>query len=443
MRVLTKYGSASLATESCALNGYGEYEDYSVLISGGTSAGSYAWNPGSLAGASQSVTPLTTTVYTVTATSGNGCTASATQSVTVKQPTAATVNETKCTSALPYTWNGQSLSAAGTYTDTRTGSNGCDSVTTLNLTVNQSATSTTNTTICSSALPYSWNGQSLTAAGTFTSTQTAANGCDSIATLNLTVNSTSTGSETLSGASPFSWNGSSYTTSGVYTYTTNNANGCDSVVTLNLTITAPSTATLNLTAFIQGYYNGTGMVAARYDNLVAAGATNTGNATDVDFVSVELHSASTPATVVYSADGILQTNGSLTVTVPGGALGNSYYIVLKHQNSLQLWSANAITITSTTSYNFSNALTKAYTDGSADPMVLLATGVYGMYSGDINQDGYIDVSDYPLFETDANNSAYNGLYNLASDLNGDTFVDVTDYPIFDINNSLGIYAQMP
>jgi hypothetical protein len=74
---------------------------------------------------------------------------------------------------------------------------------------------------------------------------------------------------------------------------------------------------------------------------------------------------------------------------------------------------------------------------------MLATGVYGMYSGDLNQDGYIDVSDYPLFEADADNSAYNGLYNLASDLNGDTFVDVTDYPIFDINNAIGIYAQMP
>ncbi len=651
MRVLTKYNSASLDTESCALSGYGEYEDYNVVISGGTAAGTYAWNPGSLAGASQTVTPLATTVYTVTATSGNGCTASATQNVTVKLPTAATVNQTICTSALPYTWNGQSLTAAGVYTDTRAGSNGCDSVTTLNLTVNQSATSTTNTTICSTALPYSWNGQTLTAAGTFTSIQTAANGCDSIAslvltvnqaatasvseticasalpyswngqsltasgvytntttgangcdsvttlnltvnqatsstaneticssalpyswngqsltasgvytntttgangcdstatlnltvnqtvstsenqsicasalpyswngqsltasgvytntatgsngcdstatlnltvnqattatenvticdnllpyswngqsltaagvytdtqtgsngcdsttTLNLTVNATSTGSETLSGPAPFSWNGSSYTASGIYTYTTSNAAGCDSVVTLNLTISAPSTATLNVTTFIQGYYNGTGMTAARYDNLIAAGSATPGNATDVDFVTVELHDAINTATVAYTADGILQTDGTLSVTFPSTAVGNDYYVVLKHQSSLQLWSANPVTIASTTSYNFSSALTQAYTDGSADPMVMLATGVYGMYSGDINQDGFIDVSDYPLFEADADNSAYNGLYNLASDLNGDTFVDVTDYPIFDLNNSLGIYAQMP
>jgi hypothetical protein len=257
------------------------------------------------------------------------------------------------------------------------------------------------------------------------------------------VNATSTGSETLSGPAPFSWNGSSYTASGIYTYTTSNAAGCDSVVTLNLTISAPSTATLNVTTFIQGYYNGTGMTAARYDNLIAAGSATPGNATDVDFVTVELHDAINTATVVYSADGILQTDGTLSVTFPSTAVGNDYYVVLKHQSSLQLWSANPVTIASTTSYNFSSALTQAYTDGSADPMVLLATGVYGMYSGDLNQDGFIDVSDYPTFEVDADNSAYNGLYNLASDLNGDTFVDVTDYPIFDLNNSLGIYAQMP
>ena len=47
-------------------------------------------------------------------------------------------------------------------------------------------TSNTNVTICSSALPYSWNG-SRTAAGTYTFTTTNSQGCDSVATLNLTV----------------------------------------------------------------------------------------------------------------------------------------------------------------------------------------------------------------------------------------------------------------
>jgi hypothetical protein len=358
-------------------------------------------------------------------------------------PTTSITNATICSNLLPYSWNTLTITTAGTYTYSTTNAGGCDSTATLNLTVNQATTATENVTICDNLLPYSWNGQSLTAAGIYTDTQTGSNGCDSTTTLNLTVNATSTGSETLSGPAPFSWNGSSYTASGIYTYTTSNAAGCDSVVTLNLTISAPSTATLNVTTFIQGYYNGTGMTAARYDNLIAAGSATPGNATDVDFVTVELHDAINTATVAYTADGILQTDGTLSVTFPSTAVGNDYYVVLKHQSSLQLWSASPVTIASTTSYDFSSALTQAFTDGSADPMVMLATGVYGMYSGDLNQDGFIDVSDYPTFEVDADNSAYNGLYNLASDLNGDSFVDISDYPVYDVNSSLGLYSQHP
>ena len=185
------------------------------------------------------------------------------------------------------------------------------------------------------------------------------------------------------------------------------------------------------------------MAAARYDNLVAAGSATPGNATDVDSVTVELHDATTPATVSYTNTGMLQTNGTLAVTFPGATIGNSYYIVLKHQNSVQLWSAAAVAITSSTTYNFSTALTQAYTDGSTDPMVLLAPGVYGMYSGDINQDEYIDGSDYSVYEIDVDNSTNLGLFSLPSDLNGDTYVDGSDFPLFDINSTNSLYSQHP
>ncbi|MEI2747421.1 MAG: hypothetical protein V9E88_01510 [Ferruginibacter sp.] len=49
-------------------------------------------------------------------------------------------------------------------------------------------TSTTDVTICTNQLPYSWNSQTYNAAGTFNVTLTSTSGCDSIATLNLTVN---------------------------------------------------------------------------------------------------------------------------------------------------------------------------------------------------------------------------------------------------------------
>jgi hypothetical protein len=71
--------------------------------------------------------------------------------------------------------------------DTFQTAGGCDSIVTLNLTVTNATSSTENLAVCSSALPYSWNGQSLTAAGTYTATLNNASSCDSVVTLNLTV----------------------------------------------------------------------------------------------------------------------------------------------------------------------------------------------------------------------------------------------------------------
>src|SRR5204862_180637 len=110
----------------------------------------------------------------------------------------------------PYTWNGQTINAAGTYTVSLTSAAGCDSIATLNLSVNATLTSTTVITICNNQLPYIWNGQSINAAGTYTANLISEAGCDSIATLNLTVNATltSTTNTTICNSQlPYSWNG--------------------------------------------------------------------------------------------------------------------------------------------------------------------------------------------------------------------------------------------
>jgi hypothetical protein len=61
-------------------------------------------------------------------------------------------------------------------------------------------------------------------------------GCDSVATLNLTIKSASTSTSTATATGSYTWNGSTYSTSGSYTWTGTNAVGCDSIATLNLTI---------------------------------------------------------------------------------------------------------------------------------------------------------------------------------------------------------------
>src|SRR4030095_8818083 len=127
---------------------------------------------------------------------------------------------------LPYTWNGTDYSAAGTYTFTTTNAAGCDSIATLNLIINATATSTTDVTVCPTQLPYTWNGTDYSAAGTYTFTTTNAVGCDSIATLNLNVNATTISTTDITvcpGQLPYNWNGTDYNAAGAYTFTTTKA----------------------------------------------------------------------------------------------------------------------------------------------------------------------------------------------------------------------------
>ncbi|MFY7886158.1 MAG: LamG-like jellyroll fold domain-containing protein, partial [Dolichospermum sp.] len=206
----------------------------------------YSWSGGNTP-SSATNTFITSGTYTLTATNSNGCIYTTNTLVTVNNATSSTSNVTICSNQLPYSWNG-SRNAAGTYVYTTTNSVGCDSTATLNLTVNNTSTSTTNVTICSNQLPYSWNSNSYTMAGTYNVILVNSVGCDSVATLNLTVNSNPTVSVSASGPTTFCsgdsvtltasvnnaylWSNAATTqsiivkTSGNYTVTVTDANGC-------------------------------------------------------------------------------------------------------------------------------------------------------------------------------------------------------------------------
>lgn len=144
-----------------------------------------------------------------------------------------------CSSDLPYSWRGQSLTAAGEYTTNALAVFSCDTVVTLNLTVNQPSASTENVTLCTSELPYFWNGQSYSAAGTYTYTTLNAVGRDSVVTLVLTVNELPTLTESVvvcEGDLPYLWRGQSLATSGVYTTYAVSDSTCDTIVTLHFTV---------------------------------------------------------------------------------------------------------------------------------------------------------------------------------------------------------------
>jgi len=139
------------------------------------------------------------------------------------------------TSCYNYNWNGINYDSSGIYSFVINSTTGCDSVIILDLTINNSSSSTTNITACDS---YDWNGITYTSSGSYDYVTQNTNGCDSVATLNLTINNSNIGIDTQTACDTYTWiDGNTYTSSNnTATYTLTNASGCDSVVTLDLTI---------------------------------------------------------------------------------------------------------------------------------------------------------------------------------------------------------------
>ncbi|HPX76619.1 MAG TPA: T9SS type A sorting domain-containing protein [Bacteroidales bacterium] len=92
--------------------------------------------------------------------------------------------------------------------------------------------------VCESELPYAFGTQSLTTNGTFTETFQTIHGCDSTVTMNFSVLPVTYGTDVQTACESFTWiDGNTYTESNnIATYTLTNVAGCDSIVTLNLTI---------------------------------------------------------------------------------------------------------------------------------------------------------------------------------------------------------------
>jgi gliding motility-associated-like protein len=128
-----------------------------------------------------------TTTYTFTPSPGL-CALSTTATIVINHPSQSTTNITVCANDLPFVWNGMNISTPGTHQALFTNSVGCDSVAFLNLIILPVLTSTTNVAVCENQLPFVWNGLTLTGSGNHTVTLTSTLGCDSLATINFTVN---------------------------------------------------------------------------------------------------------------------------------------------------------------------------------------------------------------------------------------------------------------
>ncbi|MBP5662837.1 MAG: DUF1566 domain-containing protein [Bacteroidales bacterium] len=89
------------------------------------------WSTGDTT-SSIAVTPTQTTTYSVIVSTEDGCGDTAQHTIVVNTPVTEVITQSVCES---YEWNGQIYTESGDYTQTFTAANGCDSVVTLHLTI--------------------------------------------------------------------------------------------------------------------------------------------------------------------------------------------------------------------------------------------------------------------------------------------------------------------
>ncbi len=137
-------GNASVCKNATAplviFTGYGSTAPYTFTytVNGGTNQTvTTAGTDSTVTVSVPTATPgnFTYTLLNVTDSAGKQQSQNSGVTVTVKQPTSSITHDTICSTSLPFHWNGTDYNAAGTYSYTTTNAAGCDSVATLILQV--------------------------------------------------------------------------------------------------------------------------------------------------------------------------------------------------------------------------------------------------------------------------------------------------------------------
>ena len=237
---------------------------------------------------------------------------------------------------------------------------------------------------------------------------------------------------------PYFWNNTYYNTIGTYSKSLTNYMGCDSIATLNITLQTCQSFSFTVKAILEGYYNSSNslMKPILYNLNQIADSTLT------DSVCIKIWHpddlVDSVSTITYYT--VINKNGNANVSLPISLSGEYYYISINHKNSLETWSANTVKLMPNSTYDFSNNISKAYSNNSNTPMKFISTGKYAIFSGDVNQDGTINEFDLKQVEIKAKNT---GFGYLNDDVNGDGVEDILDMQIIENNKTLFLIKARP
>jgi gliding motility-associated-like protein len=148
--------------------------------------------------------------------------------------------------------------------DTLVAANGCDSIVTTNLFLENTLTSTLNVSICTGT-SYFFDGSNLATSGVYIDSLFSVGGCDSVVTLYLNIEPllTYSYSETICEGTTTTFDSQTLSTSGTYSQTYQTAGGCDSLVTFYLFVTPQLSSSYSVTICEgQSYNHGTQTLTA-------------------------------------------------------------------------------------------------------------------------------------------------------------------------------------
>jgi trimeric autotransporter adhesin len=201
----------------------------------------------------------------------------------------------------------------------------------------------------------------------------------------------------------------------------------------DMTFTTPALVkTLSLKVLYEGLYAGNGIMNQAYDENGAHFAPGI-----ADQVTVELHNTSTYGTIEYSSGLVnMTTSGDISITDLPVSISGSYYITIKHRNSIETTTGFPISFAgNTVSFDFTIAAPQAFGANQKD-----VGGKFVFWSGDVNQDGIIDSGDLNYVDN-ASTAVLMGY--VPEDVNGDGIVDSSDMNFVDNNSTAIIIAQLP
>ncbi|MBK8405470.1 MAG: gliding motility-associated C-terminal domain-containing protein [Saprospiraceae bacterium] len=171
--------------------------------------------------------------YTFQTVNEHGCDSIVTMDLNIVSSTKKDTSITICDSIM---FLGKTLTSTGNYSFPLTNAAGCDSVVNLNLKIN-SIYYKQNVTRCDA---YVWdlNGKKFDTSGMYSEKYTNSSGCDSIYYLELTIHPKYEFTQQAEACKQYRWslNNQLLTESGLYTIPLKTHQGCDSILSLNLTI---------------------------------------------------------------------------------------------------------------------------------------------------------------------------------------------------------------